>query len=87
MLAIVVVTGVEVRMPVVSNAANVCIERRIRCAIDGIVVTSLRACPRLDEEHKVPIVVRYRQKAVDTRPLQCCDFAQINMPMEISSRR
>lgn len=36
----------------------------------------------------MPIVVRYRQKAVvATRPLQCCDFAQINMPMEISSRR
>ena len=48
-LTIVVVTGVEVHVSIISNAADVCIERRVRCAIDGIVVTGLRACPRLDE--------------------------------------
>ena len=60
MLTVVVVTRVEVNVSIVSNAADVCIERRIRCPVDGIVVTGLRACPRLDEP-------RARREGADTK--------------------
>ena len=45
MLTVIVVTRVEVHVSIVSDAADVCIERRIRCPVDGIIVTGLRACP------------------------------------------